>query len=139
MFYHTWVSTAYNLILQTLSYIPQWDQIFFVVMLEAHSSAIKLRFFLFEVNLIILENFENRHENICPCISRKNSILFTFRFLCCKFNFLLDYIGLFRLYNLIISQVINHVTCYRFKCSHWLKYSLQSECCNFSQWEESNL
>ena len=26
----------------------------------------------------ILENFENRHENICPCISRKNSILFTF-------------------------------------------------------------
>ena len=28
---------------------------------------------------------------------------------------------------------------YKFECSHWLKYSLQSECCNFNQWEESNL
>ena len=36
-----YLSTAY-LILQTLSYIPQWDQIFFVVMLEVHSFAIKL-------------------------------------------------------------------------------------------------
>ena len=40
-----------------------------------------------------------------------------------KFN----YFGGCRLYNLSISQVINHVTCYKFKCSHWLKYSLQSE------------
>ena len=37
-----------------------------------------------------------------------------------KFN----YFGGCRLYNLSISQVINHVTCYKFKCSHWLKYSL---------------
>ena len=29
--------------------------------------------------------------------------------------------------------------CDLFKCSHWLKYSLQSEYCNFNQWEESNL
>ena len=42
-------------------------------------------------------------------------------------------IGLFRLYDLSISQVINHLTCYKFECSHWLKYSLQSECCNFNQ------
>ena len=38
-----------------------------------------------------------------------------------------------QLYDLSISQIINHVTCYKLKCSHWLKYSLQSECCNFSQ------
>ena len=27
----------------------------------------------------------------------------------------------------IISYFINHVTRYKFECSHWLKYSLQSE------------
>ena len=29
----------------------------------------------------------------------------------------------------IISYLINHVTYYKFECSHWLKYYLQSECC----------
>ena len=33
----------------------------------------------------------------------------------------------------------NHVTCCKLEWSHWLKYFLQSECCNFNQWEESNL
>ena len=32
-----------------------------------------------------------------------------------------------------VSQVINHMTCYKFEGSHWLKYSLQSECCSFKQ------
>ena len=41
--------------------------------------------------------------------------------------------ALFLLLDLIISQFINHVTCYKFKCSHSLKYSFQSECYNFNQ------
>ena len=39
----------------------------------------------------------------------------------------LDAMPLFLLDNLlIISQVINQVTCYKIKCCHWLKYSLNS-------------
>ena len=30
----------------------------------------------------------------------------------------------FHLQDLIISRVINHVTCYEFEYSHWLKYQL---------------
>ena len=40
--------------------------------------------------------------------------------------------GFFRLKHLIISLVINQVTCYKikYKCCHWLKDSLQSQYCN---------
>ena len=34
---------------------------------------------------------------------------------------LLDDIGGFQLEFVSISRVINHMTCYKFKCSHWLK------------------
>ena len=40
-----------------------------------------------------------------------------------------------------ISRVINHITCYKFECSHWWKiysftrFALQ-KCCNFNQWED---
>ena len=47
--------------------------------------------------------------------------------------------GGFQLYDLIISRVINHCTCYRLSALIWLKYSLRSECCNFNQWEKLNL
>ena len=52
--------------------------------------------------------------------------------------------GDFHLEFVSISRVINHMTCYKFKCSHWgeenlfskkslARFSLQSECCNFNQ------
>ena len=51
----------------------------------------------------------------------------------------------FQLEFVSISQIINHMTCYKWKCSHWWKihlkkksvtrFALQSECCNFNQWE----
>ena len=41
-----------------------------------------------------------------------------------KFN----YFGGCRLYNLSISQVINHVTCYKFECSHWWKKIFEKIC-----------
>ena len=64
-------------------------------------------------------------------------------------NFLPSYIhyGHFQLEFVSISQVLNHMTCYKFECSHWWKiylkksftrFALQSECCNFNQWEHSN-
>ena len=40
--------------------------------------------------------------------------------------------GGFQLQDLIISRIIDHVTCYKFEYSHWLKYSLQSQYCNFN-------
>ena len=51
-------------------------------------------------------------------------------------------IGGFQLKFVSISQVINHMTCYKFECSHWwriylkksfTRFALQSECCNFNQ------
>ena len=53
-------------------------------------------------------------------------------------NFLPDLDG-FQLEFVSISRVINQMTCYKFKCSHWWKiyfkkkFSLQSEYCNFDQ------
>ena len=53
-----------------------------------------------------------------------------------------DVQGGFHLEFLRISRVINHMTFYKFKCSHWwkiclkkinCKISLQSECCSFNQ------
>ena len=53
-----------------------------------------------------------------------------------------DVQGGFHLEFICISQVINHMTFYKFKCSHWWKiclkksftrFALQSECCNFNQ------
>ena len=41
--------------------------------------------------------------------------------------------GGFQLQNLITSHVIDQVTCYKFECSHWFEYFLQSEYCNFNQ------
>ena len=34
---------------------------------------------------------------------------------------LLDFLGGFQLEFVSISRVINHMTCYKFECSHWLK------------------
>ena len=54
----------------------------------------------------------------------------------------LSQMGGCRLSDLSISQVIEHVTCYKFKCSHWWKiylkkiftrFALQCKCCNFNQ------
>ena len=48
--------------------------------------------------------------------------------------------GCFQLEFVSISRVINHMTCYKFECSHWCKiyflkkrFALQSECCNSNQ------
>ena len=51
--------------------------------------------------------------------------------------------GGFQLEFISKSRVINHMTCYRFECSHWWKiyskkksftrFAFQSECCNFNQ------
>ena len=58
-----------------------------------------------------------------------------------------SYIGGFRLKFVSLSRVINHMTVCKFECSHWWKiyskksytrFALQSECCNFNQWEHSN-
>ena len=48
------------------------------------------------------------------------------------------YLGGFQLEFVSISRVINHMTCYKFECSHWWKiytlkksftrFALQSEC-----------
>ena len=38
-----------------------------------------------------------------------------------KFVIRYDLQGIFCLQDLIISRVMNHVTCYRFESSHWLK------------------
>ena len=32
-----------------------------------------------------------------------------------------------------VHSSIQVMTCYKFEWSHWLKYSLKSECCNFNQ------
>ena len=37
-------------------------------------------------------------------------------------NFSEENLGSFQLEFLSISQVINHMTCYTFKCSHWWKF-----------------
>ena len=57
--------------------------------------------------------------------------------------------GGYHLQDISISQAISHVTPYKLECSHWWKnylskksftrFALQSGCCNFNQWEESNL
>ena len=56
-------------------------------------------------------------------------------------------IGGFQLKFVSISRVINPMTCSKFDCSHWWKtyfkksftrFALQSECCNFNQWEHLN-
>ena len=66
-----------------------------------------------------------------------------------KIGFSSKYIGGFQLEFVSISRVIDHMTCYKFECSHWWKiylkktsftrFALQSECCNFNQWEALNL
>jgi hypothetical protein len=47
-----------------------------------------------------------------------------------------------------ISRVINHMTCYNTSAliggkfihkKSFTRFALQSECCNFNQWEDSNL
>ena len=52
-------------------------------------------------------------------------------------------LGGFQLVDLIITELKDHTTCYKFECSHWWKmylkkksftrFSLQSDCCNFNQ------
>ena len=38
----------------------------------------------------------------------------------------------------IIRELKSHMISYKFKCSHWWRFALQSECCNFNQWEDLN-
>ena len=70
----------------------------------------------------------------------------------CKVGFFYDLIksdcGGFQLLNLIITELKSHMTCWKFKVSHWWKFylskksftrfALQSECCYFNQWEALN-
>ena len=56
--------------------------------------------------------------------------------------------GGFQLLDLIITELKSHMTFEKFKVSHWWKFylskksftrfALQSECCNFNQWEALN-
>ena len=56
--------------------------------------------------------------------------------------------GGFQLLDLIITELKSHMTCQKFKVSHWWKFylskklfarfALQSECCYFNQWEALN-
>ena len=39
------------------------------------------------------------------------------------------YLGGFQLEFVSISRVINHMTCYKFECSHWLKFRLDRKYC----------
>ena len=39
----------------------------------------------------------------------------------------------FHLVAKIIRKLKSHIIPYKFKCSHWCKIALQSECCNFNQ------
>ena len=41
--------------------------------------------------------------------------------------------GGFHLVAKIIRELKSHMIPYKFKCSHWWKIALQSECCNFHQ------
>ena len=51
--------------------------------------------------------------------------------------------GGFQLEFISINQVINHMTCYKFECSHWwkiyfkkksfIRFAVQPKCCNFNQ------
>ena len=45
--------------------------------------------------------------------------------------------GGFQLEFVSISRVIIHMTWYKFECS-LTRFALQSECCNFNQWEQWN-
>ena len=42
-------------------------------------------------------------------------------------------IGGFHLVAKIIRELKSHMIPYKFKCSHWCKFALQPECCNFNQ------
>ena len=96
-----------------------------------------------------LDNMDPFETTYLKVLFRKLGVLFCFNSIWKQLKYLPNksyqfalltkyFIGFFHLLDLIISWVINHVTCNKFKCSHCLKYSLQSECCNFNQWEESN-
>ena len=47
--------------------------------------------------------------------------------------------GGFQLVAKIIRKLKSHMIPYKFKCSHWWLFALQSECCSFNQWEHLNL
>ena len=42
-------------------------------------------------------------------------------------------LGGFHVVTKIIRELKSHMIPYKFKCSHWWKIALQSECCNFNQ------
>ena len=71
---------------------------------------------LFEIVVVVVDAVVVRHNVIFLYISVRFRVF-----------------SLFRLSDLIIIQVINHVTSYKYECSQWLKYSRQSECSNFNQ------
>ena len=48
-------------------------------------------------------------------------------------NFDVVVLGGFHLVAKIIKELKSHMILYKFKCSHWWKIALQSECCNFNQ------
>ena len=45
----------------------------------------------------------------------------------------LKWMGGFHVVAKIIRELKSHMIPYKFKCSHWWKIALQSECCNFNQ------
>ena len=54
---------------------------------------------------------------VIKIIVKSSGIHFFFQILCAPSQI----IGGFQLEFVSISQVINHMTCYKFECSHWLK------------------
>ena len=79
------------------------------------------------------QNFDcTTYDEICKAFLRRSKKVMIKREL-----------GGFQLEFVSISRVISHMTCYKFKCSHWWKinlkrksftrFALQSDCCNFNQ------